>query len=55
MNERVVELLGSFGLEPYNGIVIPTGLFEYELVHDYMRELKKLAYTSEGRIIDTAK
>jgi 2',3'-cyclic-nucleotide 2'-phosphodiesterase (5'-nucleotidase family) len=54
MNERVVELLGSFGLEPIYD-VIPTGLFEYELVHDYMRELKKLTYTSEGRIIDTAK
>lgn len=54
MNERVAELLGGFGLEPWGGIVIPTGLFEYELVYDYMRELKTLTYTSEGRIIDRA-
>jgi hypothetical protein len=29
-------------------------IFEFNLVKDYMRRLNHLAYTSEGRIIDTA-
>jgi hypothetical protein len=31
-----------------------TRLFEFNLVKDYMRELRHLHYTSEGRIIDVA-
>jgi 2',3'-cyclic-nucleotide 2'-phosphodiesterase (5'-nucleotidase family) len=52
MNEQLVSLLGSLGLEPF--AVEETGLFEYNLVRDFMRQLRFLAYTSEGRIIDTA-
>ena len=33
---------------------IPTGLFEYNVVRDYMRFLRFIQYKSEGRIKDTA-
>ncbi len=52
MNEQLVSLLGSVGLEPL--AEKETGLFEYNLVRDFMRRLRFLAYTSEGRIIDRA-
>jgi 5'-nucleotidase len=52
MNEQLVSLLGSAGLVPL--AEMETGLFEYNLVRDFMRRLRFLAYTSEGRIIDTA-
>jgi hypothetical protein len=52
MNEQLVSLLGSLGLEPF--AVEETGLFEYNLVRNFMRQLRFLTYTSEGRIIDTA-
>ena len=31
-----------------------TGLFEYNAVRDFMRELRRVDYVSEGRVIDTA-
>lgn len=54
LNEQVYDVLES--LLPSGSIlaVIDTGLFEYNLVRDYMNKLNKLDYTSEGRIIDTA-
>jgi 5'-nucleotidase/UDP-sugar diphosphatase len=52
MNEQLVSLLGSVGLVPL--AERETGLFEYNLVRDFMHRLKFLAYTSEGRIIDKA-
>ncbi len=52
INEHLVSLLGSVGLEPL--AEEETGLFEYSLVHDFMRRLRFLAYKSEGRIIDRA-
>jgi 5'-nucleotidase len=52
MNEQLVSLLGSVGLEPL--AEKETGLFEYNLVRDFMRRIRFLAYTSEGRIIDRA-
>jgi 5'-nucleotidase/UDP-sugar diphosphatase len=52
MNEQLVELLSSMGLIPLRDE--ETGLFEYNLVRDFMSKLKYLAYTSEGRIIDRA-
>lgn len=52
MNEQLVSLLGSVGLVPL--AEKETGLFEYNLVRDFMHQLRFLAYTSEGRIIDKA-
>jgi 5'-nucleotidase len=52
MNEQLVRLLGSLGLEPH--VEEETGLFVYNLVRDFMRQLRFLTYTSKGRIIDTA-
>jgi len=52
MNEQLVSLLGSVGLEPL--AEMETGLFEYNLVRDFMRRLRFLAYKAEGRIIDRA-
>jgi 2',3'-cyclic-nucleotide 2'-phosphodiesterase (5'-nucleotidase family) len=31
---------------------IPTGLFEYNLIRDYMMELDSLEYKAEGRVVD---
>jgi 5'-nucleotidase / UDP-sugar diphosphatase len=53
VNERIVALLSSLGVD-VSGRVEGTGLFEFNLVKDYMRELRHLHYTSEGRIIDVA-
>lgn len=52
MNEQLAYLLGSLGLVPFGEM--ETGLLEYNLVRDFMRKLKFLAYRSEGRIIDRA-
>lgn len=52
MNEQLVSLLESAGLVPL--AEEETGLFEYNLVRDFMHQLRFLAYTSEGRIIDRA-
>ncbi|MDH5466291.1 MAG: 5'-nucleotidase C-terminal domain-containing protein, partial [Candidatus Aminicenantes bacterium] len=52
MNEQLVELLSSMGLIPLEEV--ETGLFEYNLVRDFMSKLKYLTYTSKGRIIDRA-
>lgn len=52
MNEQLVSLLGSLGLPLVDEK--ETGLFEYNLVRDFMHQIKFLAYTSEGRIIDRA-
>jgi 5'-nucleotidase len=52
MNEQLVSLLEPVGLVPLEEK--ETGLFEYNLVCDFMHRLKFLAYTSEGRIIDRA-
>ncbi len=52
MNEQLVSLLESAGLVPL--AEKETGLFEYNLVRDFMHRLRFLAYTSEGRIIDRA-
>ncbi|MCK4644713.1 MAG: 5'-nucleotidase C-terminal domain-containing protein [Candidatus Aminicenantes bacterium] len=52
LNEQIVSFLGSMGLVPL--AIEVTNLFEYDLVRDYMKKLKKLKYKSEGRIIDRA-
>ncbi len=52
MNEQLVGLMESLGLVPF--AEVETGLSEYTLVRDFMRQLKFLSYTSEGRIIDRA-
>lgn len=52
ITEQLLGFLRSLGVEPYG--MIETGLFEYNVVRDYMRKLKILKYKSEGRIIDTA-
>jgi 5'-nucleotidase/UDP-sugar diphosphatase len=52
MNEQLVSMLESVGLVPL--AEKETGLFEYNLVRDFMHQLRFLAYTSEGRIIDRA-
>ncbi len=52
MNEQLVSLLGSLGLVPF--AEQETGLFEYNLVRDFMQQLRFLTYASEGRIVDIA-
>lgn len=52
MNEQLASLLGSVGLVPL--AEKETGLFEYNLVRDFMHRLRFLTYSSEGRIIDRA-
>jgi 5'-nucleotidase/UDP-sugar diphosphatase len=52
LTDRLHEFMTTMGLTPLS--VRPTGLFEYYAVRDYMAELKRLTYTSEGRIIDLA-
>lgn len=53
LNERLVALLAGLGLD-LSGRVEETGLFEFNVVKAYAEELNKLAYTSEGRIVDMA-
>jgi len=52
LNEQLLKFLLSLNLLPFQ--VIDTGLFEYNIVRDFMRKLEQLNYTSEGRIIDVA-
>ena len=52
MNEQLAAQMASLGLVPF--AEEETGLSEYNLVRDFMRQLKFLSYTSEGRIIDRA-
>lgn len=52
INEQLLAFLNTLGLVPY--AQLDTGLFLYSLVRDYMKELRVLQYTSEGRIIDRA-
>lgn len=52
LSEQLVNFLKSMGLVPLQEI--KTGLFEYNLVRDFMHKLRILFYRSEGRIIDTA-
>jgi hypothetical protein len=33
---------------------IPTGLFEYSLVRDFMKTLGRVRYVAEGRVINVA-
>ncbi len=54
MNEQLVKFLSSLGMEPVMGVDVDTGLFLYNVVRDYMQELKIIEYASEGRIIDRA-
>jgi 5'-nucleotidase/UDP-sugar diphosphatase len=50
INEQVYRVLKS--LDPTVPDPIPTGLFEYRLVRDYMKMLIHVGYVSEGRVID---
>jgi 2',3'-cyclic-nucleotide 2'-phosphodiesterase (5'-nucleotidase family) len=56
MSEQVFRFLNDLvkatggDLEPYT---TATGLFEYNLVRDYMKSLRFVSYKSEGRIRDT--
>jgi 5'-nucleotidase/UDP-sugar diphosphatase len=53
LNEKLLDFLAMLGLS--GNIIDPSpDIFEFNLVKDYMRRLNHLAYTSEGRIIDTA-
>lgn len=54
LNEQLVYFLGTIGMKPISEIDPDPALFEYNLVKDYARKLRLLAYRSEGRIIDTA-
>lgn len=52
LNEQLASLLKSLGMVPFDEM--ETGLFEYNVVRDFMRKKRRLSYISEGRIIDTA-
>ena len=52
LNEQLLGMLKSKGLAPFAEVA--TGLFEYNLVVDYMKELNKLEPVVQGRIIDIA-
>jgi len=52
INEQVLKFLQSLKMEPFQ--IIDTGLFEYNVIRDFMRKLKRLDYSSEGRIVDVA-
>jgi 2',3'-cyclic-nucleotide 2'-phosphodiesterase (5'-nucleotidase family) len=60
LNEKLYEflhgLLLPLSIDISGRKVEPSpGLFEFNLVKDYMQDLNHLRYTSEGRIIDTSK
>jgi 5'-nucleotidase len=50
LSEQLHTFLKANGLEPY--AALPTGLFEYNVVRDYMARQGVLSYGIEGRIID---
>jgi 5'-nucleotidase / UDP-sugar diphosphatase len=52
LNEQLLAFLKANGLDPFQ--VLETGLFEYNLVRDYMHKLDHVDYRSEGRIVDKA-
>lgn len=52
INEQLLSFLSRLGLEPF--AQMDTGLFLYSVVRDYMKKLKVLQYSSEGRIVDRA-
>ncbi len=57
INEKLVDLLAGLGVDmslPGRLIEPSPSLLEYNLVKDYLMQLKKLRYSSEGRIIDTS-
>lgn len=54
LNEQVYNVLNAFSTSM--GFPIPktdTGLFEYDLVRDYMKKLVHVRYEAEGRVIDS--
>ena len=53
LTDQLHNFLVAMGMEPFSAM--PTGLFEYNAVRDYMSGLKILNYTTEGRIIDRAR
>jgi hypothetical protein len=55
MSEQIFNFLNGLLLEPAQITIEPseTGLFEYNLVRDYMKSLRFVNYKSEGRIKDT--
>jgi 2',3'-cyclic-nucleotide 2'-phosphodiesterase (5'-nucleotidase family) len=52
LNEQLLSFLRANGMEPFQAV--DTGLFEYNLVRDYMQRLGYLDYSSVGRVVDTA-
>jgi hypothetical protein len=50
LSEQLHAFLMANGLKPW--AEIPTGLFEYNVVRDYMSNRRFLDYRVEGRIID---
>ena len=53
INEQVCNTITAM-LPPGTLTVIPTGLFEYNVVRDLMKSLGRVRYIAEGRIIDVA-
>jgi 5'-nucleotidase/UDP-sugar diphosphatase len=53
LTDQLHKFLSALGMEPH--LSMPTGLFEYNVVRDYMSGLKILSYSTQGRIIDRAK
>ena len=58
MSDQVFNFLNALTKDPDHPqgqlTSFPTGLFEYNIVRDYMKSLKFVQYKSEGRIKDTA-
>jgi 2',3'-cyclic-nucleotide 2'-phosphodiesterase (5'-nucleotidase family) len=56
LNEKLLEFLAGLGLDLTGRVIDPMpDLMEFNLVKNYMKKVKRLKYTSEGRIIDTSK
>ncbi len=53
MNEQVFKTVEAM-LPPGMLTAIPTGLFEYNVVRDFMKSLGRVRYVAEGRVIDVA-
>ncbi len=60
MSDQVFSFLNNLTKNPKDPLdpgmlsSIPTGLFEYNIVRDYMKSLRFVQYKSEGRVKDTA-
>lgn len=52
MNEQVFNFFNAMTGGLLSQAKVDTGLFEYTLVRNYIRDLKKVSYASEGRIKD---